>query len=50
MPVLMDLADVAEKTLKQRNVWRKVGEVMVRSQPARVRTEVSSDFFVSKIR
>jgi hypothetical protein len=24
---------VAEKTLKQRNVWRKVGEVMVRSQP-----------------
>ncbi len=33
MPVLMDLADVAEKTLKQRNVWRKVGEVMVRSQP-----------------
>jgi len=32
MPVLMDLADVAEKVFKQRNVWRPVGNVMVRSE------------------
>ena len=30
MPLLMDLADVAEKTVKLRNVWRPVGEVPVR--------------------
>ncbi|WFE92106.1 phytanoyl-CoA dioxygenase family protein [Roseibium porphyridii] len=33
MPILMDLADTAEKTLKMRNVWRPVGEVMVKSEP-----------------
>lgn len=32
MPVLMDLADIADKTLKMRNVWRPVGDVMVRSK------------------
>ncbi|WP_422376921.1 phytanoyl-CoA dioxygenase family protein [Roseibium sp.] len=32
MPVLMDLADAAEKTLKKRNVWRPVGDVKVRSK------------------
>jgi len=32
MPMLMDLADVAEKTVKMRNVWRPVGEVPVRSE------------------
>jgi len=32
MPMLMDLADVGEKTIGMRNVWRPVGEVMVRSQ------------------
>eukprot|EP00903_Cladosiphon_okamuranus_P001777 g1775.t1 len=32
MPLLMDLADAAEKTLKMRNVWRSVGDVKVRSE------------------
>ncbi|MHA7772091.1 phytanoyl-CoA dioxygenase family protein [Roseibium sp. M-1] len=32
MPMLMELADIAEKVLGQRNVWRKVGDVMVRSE------------------
>lgn len=32
MPMLMDLADFAEKIVKTRNVWRPVGEVMVRSK------------------
>ncbi|POF31758.1 phytanoyl-CoA dioxygenase family protein [Roseibium marinum] len=33
MPMLMSLADFAEKTLKQRNIWRPVGDVTVRSEP-----------------
>jgi hypothetical protein len=32
MPVLMDLADTAEKTIGMRNVWRPVGDVPVRSE------------------
>ncbi|MEM5582219.1 phytanoyl-CoA dioxygenase family protein [Roseibium sp. AS2] len=32
MPMLMDLADVAEKSLKMRNVWRPVGKVDVQSK------------------
>lgn len=33
LPVFMKLADFAERNFKQRNVWRPVGDVLVRSDP-----------------